>query len=321
MVKKSVLGVCILFLGLDLQASPAVTVHVRSEAQIAEGNVVLGAVAQIDSNDHEQRRMLENLILGESPKPGNAVVWTAAELGRRLRPYNKVLQGAQLKIPDRITIRRGEVGLTRAKLKLLIEEALRARTLPDSSWEVQVVDLQWPQPGVVQPPNGNVQVVPPLTRPRGSANLEVQFLNDGKVSKRVWVGAQVKYSAQVPYAQHAIQPGQTIQPNDVFWKKQDVTYSADNVVTQAEIGTVRSRYHILAGSSISRIQVEREPALRFGEEVTVIAGDDAFSVSTKGISQQTGFIGDLVKIRHQQGRETKMLSARVIDKGVVRVTY
>jgi flagella basal body P-ring formation protein FlgA len=310
---------CTFTTGLIAQATEPITVHVRSEAQIAEGNVVLGAVSRIESTDQERVKMLENLILGESPKAGKAVVWTAAEFSKRLRPYTQALQGARLRMPDKITIRREDRSWTREKLKRSIEDALRERTLPDPSWEVSVVELQWPQPGVVPPSDGSVLVIPPLTRPRGSANLEVHFIKNGVVTKKVWVAATVKYFAQMPFAQHSLRAGQTITTEDVTWKRQEVTYASDNSVSREELGTVRARYNITAGQSISRIQIEREPALRFGEEITVIAGDEALSVSTKGVAQQSGFIGDIIKIRSD--KLPKALSAKVVAKGVVRVAY
>jgi len=294
-------------------------VHVRNEAQIALSNVELGAIADIVTTNIDDDKALRALNLGEGPKAGKVVEWTAAEISKRLRPFNRVLQGVQLKLPDRIIIRRAVDFITRDALRSQIEEMLKLRTLPDPSWEAKLTDIQLQTAGLNIPPDGSVQVVPPLTRPKGAASFEVVISKHGQVIKRHWINAKVAYFAPVAKTLRRIEANSHLSDADVKWQKEDVTFLNEIPAQVADLPTATTRHSLQPGVLVTRSHLARETAVKFGQEIEVVAGGDAFSVSTKGFSQQNGYIGDIVKVKSQN--TNKILSGVITARGVVRVNY
>ena len=178
--------------------SDPIKVYVRNEAQVALGNITLGAVADIVSTNVDDERQLGALILGESPKPGEKVEWPSAEISRRLRPYGRILQGVTLRVPDKIIVRRVVKGFTREALRKQFEDALK-QTLPDSSWEVGLTELNIPDELQI-PHDGSVQVVPLQNRPRGAVQFEVDVIENGRIVQRRYFNGHVAFKAAMAVA-------------------------------------------------------------------------------------------------------------------------
>jgi flagellar basal body P-ring formation protein FlgA len=309
-----VIGFFLLLVSAGALAMPA-QIHVRHEAQVASSNVELGAIADIKSTDADNERDLAALILGESPGEGQSVVWTAAEISTRLHPYNRLLRDAQLKLPDNITIRRAATSVPRETLKTQIEGVLKA-TLPDSSWEAQVIDVNTPS-GLHIPPDGTVQIGLPMTRPQGAANFEVLVYQDSQLIARQWVAARVRYFAKVAILTREVEARTHISSIDLKWERRDVTTMMDIPATPADMSSAVAGSNLMPGTILTRSQLEREMALRFGDEVDVNTGDDTFVVSTKGVAQQNGYVGDTVKVRSLA--TNKILTGIVTAQGVIHV--
>ena len=246
-------------LGVSSQAEDAAgtTIHVRHEAQLAATNVELGSIADITSTDVGNERALSSLILGESPKVGSSVEWSAAELSLRLRPYSRILQGAQIKLPDHhpLDSARGQRPFAaRDVLISQIEESLKA-TLPDSTWVARVTELNVPE-GIQIPHDGSVQVCsPPMMRPHGATNFEILVVADGQIVRRVWVAGRVSYIAKVPMLTRQIEPQTRVTDSDIKWENRDVTYMMDVPATSGDMSNAVARTRLTPGNILIRSHV------------------------------------------------------------------
>ena len=206
---------------------------------------------------------------------------------------------------------------SRESLKTQIEGSLVA-TLPDSSWEVRVSEIQIPV-GVIIPPGGSVQVVPPITRPRGATNIEVRIVADGQTVRRVWIPCRVNDIAKVAVVLREITAQSHIEASDVKWEKRDVTNMMEIPTTESDLVGAVSKSNLVPGMILNRSLLEREMAMRFGETVDLTAGDDDFVITTKGIAQQNGFIGDIVRVKNVA--TNKVIDGVVTAPGTVRVRF
>lgn len=310
----AVLG-SLLFSSLTAWATPT-TVHVRHEAQIALSNVQLGAIADIKSTDESYVRALNGLVLGESPKVDQATEWSAAEVSKRLRPYNRLFKEVVFKIPERVKLRRVASPFAREAIKNQIEQSLKA-TLPDSSWEARLLSLDMPSELNV-PHNGSVQVVPLSSRPRGQATFEVQIMQNDRIVERKWLNGRVQFLAAVATLKRDVTSRAKISDRDVTWLKRDFTFNMDVPAQRSDLDAAVTKMALKSGSMVLRSQLERELAVRFGDEVDVMAGDDSFSVTIHGIAQQNGYIGDSIKVK-TTGNKT--LTGILASRGTINVRY
>jgi flagella basal body P-ring formation protein FlgA len=294
----------------------ATVVRVQSHAEISKAGLTLGDIAIISSDSDSLRKKIEHLNLGDSPAAGRNFVWTASDVSQKLHVFVDELSGVQIKIPDSITIERVSRNITATGVKEKIVEALRV-TLPDPTWEFEVSDVQLPT-NINSIQTTDFQIVPQIQRPKGASTFELLAQQENKTS-RFWVTARVKYFCNVALIERQIEPHSKIIESDIKWQRREVTFINDIPATQNELATGVSRSTLSVGTVLLRSQLEREMALKFGQQIELIAGDESFSISSKGIAQQNGFIGDVVKVRSEAS--SKMLDGIVVAKGVVNVRY
>jgi flagella basal body P-ring formation protein FlgA len=73
----------------------------------------------------------------------------------------------------------------------------------------------------------------------------------------------------------------------------------------------------MKGRAVFPSDLKREPAAERGKAVKVIAGDELYEVSLSGVAEDTGHIGDLIKVRNIESK--KVFTAVVVEKGVVKI--
>lgn len=311
---KSLLILILLLTSQQGIAQPA-KVRVRHEAQVAESNVYLGDIATIESTDPSHVRVLSDMLMGESPKAGGTEVWTSEDVSKRLRPYRQLLKDAKIEIPERLRISRIVTKVTKAELTSKIDEMLRA-TLPDSSWEVTLISADVPDE-IQLPLGGSVQVVPLNQRPLGAAKFEILVYEKDQLKDRRWFNGRVKYTAEVAVLKRRIGGRTKIAPTEVTWQKKDLTFVFGIPANKLDLETATTAMGLEAGRVVLRQDLEREKAVKSGEPVKVVTGDQALSLSTSGMAKQSGFIGDVVKVVSMD----RELSGKIVAVGVVRIQY
>ena len=85
---------------------------------------------------------------------------------------------------------------------------------------------------------------------------------------------------------------------------------------EAVEGMQAARY-ISAGQVLTYSDLKKENVVKRGQIVKVLAGNKAIEVSMSGQVEETGAIGDIVRIKNIDSQ--KMFAARVVDRGVVRI--
>lgn len=302
-----------LFVAILLMCSlaKAEDVMIKQDAEVSGQNITLGMLAPSASAE------LSGLILGEAPARGKYVVWSAADVSHKLRAYQAALNGIKFKIPKRVKITKLDSQINEIAVKEKITVMLKS-LLPDTNWDVQLLSLQkiqWPELSEAAQWN----VVPLTQRPRGAAQFEIVIQDQGKTLHHLWVNGIVSYSALVPVAQKIIPARKKILAEDITWEKRNVTYVNEIPSTEKDFEAAVTRLSLNTGTIITKNHLERELALKFGQEVEVLAGSDDFSISTRAVSQQNAYIGDVVKLR--TANSSKILTGVAVAKGQVQINY
>jgi flagella basal body P-ring formation protein FlgA len=188
----------------------------------------------------------------------------------------------------------------------------------EPNWEIQVSDLVAPDK-INLPPGGLMQITPPQVRPQGVASFELIIVNGEGEKTRKWINARVSYVTRVAILTRQIEARTRITEADIRWEKKEISQLQDIPAGHGDLLTGVAKFTLTPGMIVTRSQLEREMALRYGEEVEVLAGDDVFAVTSKGIAQQNGFVGDTVKIK--SSINNKILDGLVTARGVVHVRY
>lgn len=309
-MKLTSLLLILIFVSVNSRGGELRSVEIPSQIQLEDENVTLGALAR----DLEPE--LAGLILGASPVRGKAVVWTAADLGKKLRAYQTALKEVHFKIPKRIKITRVDSQTSETSVQKKITEMLKRLT--PASWEVSLKSLQkieWPEMSA----SALVQVVPLNIRPKGAAQFEIVIEDQGKTLNHLWVNGNVEYFASVPVVQRPMIPRSAVRADDIQWEKRNVTYLNEIPATENDFIASVTKISLPTGTVVTKNHLDRDLAVHFGDEVEVFAGEDGISVSTKMVAQQNGYVGDVVKLRTNSG--AKFLTGVVLSPKKVQVSF
>jgi flagella basal body P-ring formation protein FlgA len=162
------------------------------------------------------------------------------------------------------------------------------------------------------------QVIPPLGRAKGVFSFEL-IATEHSLPHRFWVSAKIQYFCNVATLTRQINAHSHFSPSDLKWERKEITFMNDVPATTADANGGLARMGLSPGTILLRSHLEREMALKFGDQVDLILGDDGVAIMTKGIAQQNGFVGDTVKVRSLA--TDKVIDGIITARGVVNVRY
>lgn len=137
-----------------------------------------------------------------------------------------------------------------------------------------------------------------------------------------WLTGFVRWKSPVLITQKNISYQEKIQSSDVTESLRDITYSKDLITDREEvIGLIAARA-LSSSTVLTRTDLRKEPMVKRGQVVKTIMGrlqpgDSDYEVSVVAVAEEPGVMGDIIKVKNADSQ--KLLSATVIDYGVVRI--
>lgn len=132
-----------------------------------------------------------------------------------------------------------------------------------------------------------------------------------------WISGQIKTQRQVVKAARVLRTGDTVQDADLMMELSDITFSKDYYLKKSDlIGRKASRLLTL-GTLLTSNDIQREYDVKQGQTVKTIAGNDTFEITLNTVAQDSGVAGDTIRVRNSVNQ--KILSARIVEKGMVRI--
>lgn len=140
---------------------------------------------------------------------------------------------------------------------------------------------------------------------------------DQASDRTYWVSGTAKVFRQTATLSRPLAMGARIQPEDLRNQEVDIARLREEPLGQdALVGNLLVR-SLRSGSTISAQDIRREAVIRRGQSVRAILGEAGFEITAPGTAEDSGSIGDLIKIR--TGDSKKTLTGRVISAGLVRI--
>lgn len=135
--------------------------------------------------------------------------------------------------------------------------------------------------------------------------------------KKGWIVAEVRRYQKIPVLNHALKIGDVITADMISFEKRMITNVRETAVHMEAVAGMQAARFINAGQPILFSDLKKETVLKKGQMVKAITGNDAFEVSISALVEESGSIGDVIKIKNLDSQ--KVFAAKVIDRGVVRI--
>lgn len=148
-----------------------------------------------------------------------------------------------------------------------------------------------------------------------SMMIPIHSLN--QPDKKGWVVGEIKRYQQVPVLNRSVKTGDVITSDLITVEKRLLTNPREVIVSAVQMMGMQAARFLNAGQTIAYADLKKEQVMKKGQMVKAVAGRSNFEVSISAQVEEAGAIGDVIKVRNLDSQ--KVVAARVIDKGIVRI--
>lgn len=137
------------------------------------------------------------------------------------------------------------------------------------------------------------------------------------VDTKGWIIAEIKRYQNVPVLNKSVKIGDVLTEDMVTIEYRQIMNVRDNVQKiEAVIGMQAVRF-LNAGQILQYSDLRKETVLKKGQIVRAMFGAADFEVAISAEAQESGSIGDVVKIKNLDSQ--KVFAAKVVERGIVRI--
>lgn len=300
------------------ESGPTVAVRARSEID-GKAEISLGDVAEFKGLPRFAVDELRAVRLGDAPKRGEARYFTDVGLAQAFRGRIRRLEASvgeriALRIPSKVTV----VGKLMKIEAADVERELRRKAQAlCPGCEIEISGLALPVAAASVPAGAEWTLKMRDELPRGSFSIPLEIKRDDGIRRLYWIGGHLSARKRVPVAKRPIASGERISADDWALESREIAYAPEPLAEEAELAAAWASRPISPGEAIPRGAFRREAAVKFGETLQVVSGEEGWQVAVEGVAQQGGFVGDLIRVRIP--RTQKTVSGVLKDKGVVEV--
>lgn len=287
----------------------------RSDVIVTEPVVHLSDVAQIESAaiaDDEAVLELRKIVLGQSPKAGESKVIQGVEVLERMRDAGVRLDSLVYTFPRQITITRAYREVAGEELERALKSFLASHDRP-----LEVKHLLATNPIKIPADSLGVEVVGVQPIQPGHYGIDYRS-RAGSDEIRFQMRALADEWKMMPVASRPLKKGDVISAGDVRLAKVNATIMARDSVEQ--IGDVVGRSLVRdvgQGEMFNTAAVIIPPLVTAGSRVTMLYRQGRLEAAAVGVALEAGTARQEIKVRNEASQ--KVVSARVVDKGVVEV--
>ncbi len=298
-------------------------IELKDKAVINSANVKIGDVATVVSSDIDLSLLIDDLLIGKAPWPGNSRVIELSEIMSLLLKNGIDLSKVNFVGAHDVRVSVKSLVIPGTQIAEHAESYL-LKSLESKGADNIIVELQnAPKDQIVPLGEGDVKLKflrIGMGQSGKQAHLSMRIMVDGTVYKGIELTFNVGLYKNVVVVQDKIKRGEVILKDSVQLETVEMNkidkssfYNVDDVV-----GMVTLKY-LKRGSFITEDAVRKMSAVRKGDSVVILIGNSGLEVVSKGVCQQSAGFGDLVKVVNVDTK--KILYGNVIDSGTVRIRF
>lgn len=135
--------------------------------------------------------------------------------------------------------------------------------------------------------------------------------------KSAWLSGQIQTFRTIVRTARFLKSGETLQESDLAQEVSDISFVKDYYTKISDLKGRKLNRALAARTLLTSQDIERNLDIRQGQTVKARSGTPNFEVVIQAVALDSGAVGDVIRIRNPNYQ--KMLSARVIEPGVVEI--
>ena len=310
------------FLGVNIAYADKIEVNIKDKVVLEEKTITISDISTVTSDNIELTRKINKIKIGRTPWPNNHRRIDVDFLKMRLRSLNINLSDIVFNGADAAIVSVKATKITGAEIVQKSREYLQS-ILPLDDRETTIELERNPSDQWVPKERGEIDFDISLVdanKDRGNIGLIVGASSDGVPYFKVPVTFEVRVFEYVAVAKRKISRGQQLTKENVYLSRRETTKigglsfsSMDDLVGKSAIRSV------LPNTIITEDAVEIPPAIQKGNVVKLFIKTNNFKIVTKGLAQQTGYKGDVIKVKNLDSK--KMLYGKIIGPENVQIVF
>jgi flagella basal body P-ring formation protein FlgA len=164
--------------------------------------------------------------------------------------------------------------------------------------EIRFKELRLPDPFAVPAGKLTCEVTPSDPRILPSRRFNLILRVDGEVVENLAVSGTLEALTEVAVAAKDLHRGAPIQAADIQMETRDLNDLRSPCFDSTELIGKQLKRSLRAGHAFERASVEFPPLVKRGEMVTMTARRGALTITTRGLAQQNGGEGDVIRVRN-----------------------
>ncbi|MBT3354366.1 MAG: flagellar basal body P-ring formation protein FlgA [Candidatus Scalindua sp.] len=322
MIRMALFSLLIMFTFLPCVIAGKIEIDLKAKVTLEEDEITIADIATVTGDDEDLVNEVKSVVIGNTPGANSTRRINLSFIRMRLNSSN--VDVSDVTFTDaKSTL----VSIESTKIKGL-EIAQKAKEyllefLPMDDRE-STVELgripadQW-VPKRRDKINFNITLID-TSKDRGKIELIVSASTDSKRFFKVPVYFNVRVFEFVAITKRKLRRKQPITRENLIIARRDTTRvrgmafsSIDDLKGMMTLASVQ------ANTILTDYMVEIPPTIKQGSLVKLIVQKSGFKIVTKGLAQQTGYKGDVIKVKNMNSK--KLLYGQIVNSDSVNVVY
>jgi len=299
-----------------------INIEIKDKVTLPEKQIIMGDIAYVSCNNPSLLERINNILIGNTPWPGNVRKIERDILNARLMDegidLNEVTYGSttsSLISVESMTIT-GEEILKKAK-----EYLLSKLSRPES--EI-IIESDRPSKDKLLPANeGNVHVEVSqidANKDRGNVQLIVRIFINDKQYLKVPVFFNIRVYEDIVTSNRKIDRNDILSMDNLMIRRMETTKLTGLTFANVEdlVGK-RALRPILPNKPITAEIVDNPPAIKKGDFIKVFVQTGNLHVVAKGIAKEDGYLGKIIRVKNIDSN--KELYGKVEDSTSVKIVF
>lgn len=192
----------------------------------------------------------------------------------------------------------GEILVKPARLRQFLEDYIEQHRAELPPAKISFRELHLPKPFNVPAGELTCEITPSDPQILTSRRFNLILRVDGRVVENLAVRGTLEALAEVAVAADDLRRGVVIDAQDIRIAELDLNSLRSPCFDMDELVGKRLKRGLRAGEAFERASVVFPPLIKRGEPVTITASKGALTVTARGMAQQDGQEGDMIRVRN-----------------------
>jgi len=297
-------------------ADAQISVSFQANASVTAAKIVLADIAVIKPTG-SAADAIGQLPVAAAPAPGKTKQLSTVSVITSLRNRPEVAdvdwQGSQSIVVERKGNQISQEQMQQIVTDYLLENSAKLQA------QVEFTAVRSPQLLVLPAGQLSWKVTPSNPNIIGSSSFSIFFTVDGKPAGNCVVRGRLNTFSDILTAVKTLHKGDVIKEEHLALQRQNLAGLEDPFQDQELIIGMQVARTVNAGKPLTQKDIVSPPIIKDGEMIKIFARKGTLLLSTSGIAQSDGRLGETIKVKNISSN--KLIHCRVDGPGIVSVDF